>query len=202
MRSPNISSMYRWVNTFFSELPGGSQDFLQLARASDGEVLGWIDEAGILQGSLVPPMVAGARFLQGSGNDTSYTTSLGSFVDMDSTNLKTTITIPVGYILIISATANVSGAAAASYYLGIAVDEQIVNFISSNSTEEATQGGLYSFSSCFVGDGGSHTVSLQFASNSGESSLTVDNYSALGPLPATGPRRLAPTLTLILAPSV
>jgi hypothetical protein len=52
MLVPNITSMYRWVNTFFSGVKNQSQDFLQLVRASDGTILGWIDEAGKLQGSL------------------------------------------------------------------------------------------------------------------------------------------------------
>lgn len=52
MQVPNITSMYRWVNTFFSSVNNQSQDFLQIVRASDGTILGWIDEAGKLQGSL------------------------------------------------------------------------------------------------------------------------------------------------------
>ena len=48
--------MYRWVNNFFTELrSGGSQDFLQLERQSDGAILGWIDEDGIPRGSLNVP---------------------------------------------------------------------------------------------------------------------------------------------------
>jgi len=52
MLLPNISAMYRWANNFFPSTKTTSQDFLQLVRASDGTILGWIDEAGKLQGSL------------------------------------------------------------------------------------------------------------------------------------------------------
>jgi hypothetical protein len=52
MLLPNISTMYKWVNDFFSAAPSTSQDFLQLVRASDGTILGWIDETGTLRGSL------------------------------------------------------------------------------------------------------------------------------------------------------
>jgi hypothetical protein len=52
MLVPNITSMYRWVNTFFSGVKNQSQDFLQLSRASDGTILGWIDETGTPRGTL------------------------------------------------------------------------------------------------------------------------------------------------------
>jgi hypothetical protein len=46
MLLPNISAMKKWVNNFFPGSKNQSQDFLQLARQSDGTVLGWIDETG------------------------------------------------------------------------------------------------------------------------------------------------------------
>lgn len=52
MQLPNISAMFKWVNNFFPGAKGGSQDFLQLIRESDGTILGWIDENGIPKGSL------------------------------------------------------------------------------------------------------------------------------------------------------
>jgi hypothetical protein len=52
MLLPNISAMYRWLNNFMPGTKSTSQDFLQLVRASDGTILGWIDENGKLQGSL------------------------------------------------------------------------------------------------------------------------------------------------------
>lgn len=52
MLFPNIATMKKWVNNFMPGAPNTTQDFLQLVRASDGTVLGWIDETGTLRGSL------------------------------------------------------------------------------------------------------------------------------------------------------
>src|SRR5208282_6511104 len=52
MLTPNISWMYKWLNNFFPGVHGESQDYLQVGRASDGTIVGWIDEEGHLQGSL------------------------------------------------------------------------------------------------------------------------------------------------------
>ena len=55
MLLPNISSLKKLVNNFFPGGPGGSEDFVQLIRQSDGTVLGWVDEGGVPRGSLAPP---------------------------------------------------------------------------------------------------------------------------------------------------
>jgi hypothetical protein len=81
---PNVSSMYKWVNDFFAGAgaqSGGSQDFLQCIRASDGKILGWIDETGTLRGSLAPSG-SGIRILNGSGNG-NYGTSSNTYVAVD-----------------------------------------------------------------------------------------------------------------------
>ena len=52
MIKPNIAWMYQWLNNFFPGINGESQDYLQIGRASDGTIVGWIDEEGHLQGSL------------------------------------------------------------------------------------------------------------------------------------------------------
>jgi hypothetical protein len=57
---PNVAAMFKWVNSFFPAAKGGSQDFVQLIRESDGEVLGWIDESGTLRGSLATGSGGGA----------------------------------------------------------------------------------------------------------------------------------------------
>jgi len=53
MQFPNIAAMSKWVNNFFPGAPTGSQDFLQIARQSDGTIFGWIDENGFPKGSLL-----------------------------------------------------------------------------------------------------------------------------------------------------
>ena len=54
MLTPNVSTMYKWLNNFFPGVKGESQDYLQIGRESDGTIVGWIDENGFPQGSLVP----------------------------------------------------------------------------------------------------------------------------------------------------
>jgi hypothetical protein len=49
---PNISALKKLVNNFFPGAPNTTQDFLQLSRASDGTILGWIDETGTPRGTL------------------------------------------------------------------------------------------------------------------------------------------------------
>lgn len=201
MINPNAAAMFKWSNNFAPGVPNGSQDFLQLIRQSDGAVLGYIDPNGVPQGSLAvggSSSSAGARVLQGSANESPYviaSSGPSTFVDIDATNLKTTITVPVGSILLAFATVPVSSAVGVPYGFAIAVDGQSTNYVYSNGTTEATEGGVFSFSSSFVGDGASHTVSLRAASNSSESPVTIDNYTVLGAVNA-------PTLTLILVPSI
>jgi hypothetical protein len=70
MQLPNIAAMYLWVNNFMSGSKAQSQDFLQLARQSDGTVLGWIDETGTPRGSLAnpPSSLAGPGFIFGTAS--------------------------------------------------------------------------------------------------------------------------------------
>jgi hypothetical protein len=71
---PNISALKKLVNNFFPGAPNTTQDFLQLIRASDGTILGWIDEAGILRGSLAPsPVVAPCYINLPTANGTNTT---------------------------------------------------------------------------------------------------------------------------------
>ncbi len=57
---PNVAAMFKWVNSFFPGAKGGSQDFLQISRQSDGDILGWIDENGVPRGSLATGSGGGA----------------------------------------------------------------------------------------------------------------------------------------------
>jgi hypothetical protein len=52
VKFPNISSLKKLVNNYFPAAPNTSEDYLQLIEQSSGNVIGWIDEAGKLQGSL------------------------------------------------------------------------------------------------------------------------------------------------------
>src|SRR5271156_6544348 len=51
MKLPNVSSLFKWINPFFPGAKGGSSDFVQCIRQSDGQILSWVDENGFLQGN-------------------------------------------------------------------------------------------------------------------------------------------------------
>ena len=74
MLLPNISSLFKWVNPFYPGVKkNGSEDFLQLVRASDGTIL----ETGRARVSLALAAGGGVRVLKGpSGQTTSLTAHL------------------------------------------------------------------------------------------------------------------------------
>lgn len=191
---PNIATMKKWVNNFMPGAPNTTQDFLQLVRASDGTVLGWIDETGTLRGSLAvggSSSSAGVRVLQGSGLTDYYNTSSTSFVDVDDTYLKTTITAPVGYTLLVTASGTASSTAMGFGFIGINIDGNIWNqeFNTPNAIPSP-----FSLSASLAGDGASHVVKIQFASGSGTQVLVGNNDASYG--------FQVPVLTLTLAPSI
>src|SRR5271156_5027563 len=51
MKLPNVASLFKWINPFFPGAKGGSSDFVQCIRQSDGQILSWVDENGFLQGN-------------------------------------------------------------------------------------------------------------------------------------------------------
>jgi hypothetical protein len=51
VKIPSVGAMYRWANNFVSGVQGQKQDFLQVSRQSDGEIISWIDGDGFLQGN-------------------------------------------------------------------------------------------------------------------------------------------------------
>jgi hypothetical protein len=190
MLLPNVSSMYRWVNSLFAGAPGGSQDFLQLVRESDGKLLGWIDEGGVPRGSLALASGGGSgvRVLNGAFG-TNYVVESDSWVDVDATNLSTTITVPVGFTLVVTATANLGiGGADDIILLGLAIDGSIANYIDANIDAD---GGTVStaITVSFAGDGNSHVVALQ-----GQGNFDIESNNADGPI--------FPVMTLVLAPSI
>jgi hypothetical protein len=174
MLLPNISSLFKWINPFYPGVKNGSSDFLQLSRASDGTILGWIDETGTPRGSLaLASGGGGVRVLKGSAE---YLINNGAYADLDPTNLSTTITVPVGYALVVVAygVANFTGAGGS---LGIAVDNSVLN----STTSQLSNLVPFSVASSFAGDGNSHVIALQ-----GDGGLEV----------------LSPVMTLVLAPSI
>ncbi len=121
----------------------------------------------------------------GGGN---YTTTSATYVDVDATNLKLTVTIPTGSKLTVFADVVASNGTTATLGLaifdGAVVDETLMDFAKPVNTR----------SQMFVqtvinGDGNSHTVKLQWKVSAGTGIL--ENASAT----------LAPRMAFIMAPS-
>jgi hypothetical protein len=72
---PTVGAMYRWVNNFFAAAKGSSQDFLQISRQSDGDILGWIDSDGIPRGSLATGGGGGGANIEVAGTPIAGTTA-------------------------------------------------------------------------------------------------------------------------------
>lgn len=112
-----------------------------------------------------------------------------SWADVDATNLSTTITVPVGFTLVVTATANLGiGGADDIVLLGLAIDGSIANYIDANIDAD---GGTVStaITVSFAGDGNSHVVALQ-----GQGNFDIESNNADGPT--------FPVMTLVLAPSI
>jgi hypothetical protein len=187
MQLPNVSSMYRWTNPFYPGAPGGTQDFLQLQRASDGKLLGWIDEGGVPRGSLALASGGGSgvRVLNGAFG-TNYVVESESWVDVDATNLSTTITVPVGFALVVTVTAVLDIGEDDISLLGIAIDGSIANYLDAANGAGFVPSAL---TASFTGDGNSHVVALQ-----GQGNFDIESNNADGPT--------FPVMTLVLAPSI
>jgi hypothetical protein len=187
---PNISSLFRWVNNYQPGAPNTSRDFLQLIRQSDGTVLGFIDETGTPRGSLALGS-GGVRVLKGAFGTNYVIDSPSSWVDVDGTNLSTTITVPLGYTLVVTVAANVDGGISTTL-LGIAVDGSIVNYTDFGAAAGATPvvGNIpAALIASLAGDGNSHVIALQ-----GQGSFNIESNNADGPQ--------IPVMTLVLAPSI
>jgi hypothetical protein len=178
MLLPNVSSLFEWTNNFSPAAPAGSEDFLQLIRYSDGKILKFIDETGTPRGSLAvggSGGIGGVRVLNGAFG-TNYVVDSDSWVDVDATNLSTTITVPVGFTLVVTATANLGiGGADDIVLLGLAIDGSIANYINANIDAD---GGTVStaIAASLAGDGNPHIVALQ-----GNGSFIIESNNAAGP---------------------
>src|ERR1700683_375292 len=62
MLTPNIATMYRWLNNQYPGVVGEAQDFLQIGNQSSGVIEGWIDELGIPRGTLATRPLDGGAF--------------------------------------------------------------------------------------------------------------------------------------------
>ena len=162
MSNPNAAAMFKWTNNFAPGAPNESQDFLQLIRQSDGAVLGYIDPSGVPQGSLALASGGGVRVLKGAFG-TNYVVDSDSWVDVDATNLSTTITVPVGFTLVVTVAACMNFGAEAAL-MGIAIDGTVVNYTNADGAAGVTSvvgNAPAALIASFTGDGASHVVALK-----------------------------------------
>jgi hypothetical protein len=187
MLLPNVSSLFKWTNNFSPAAPAGSEDFLQLIRYSDGKLLGWIDENGTPRGSLALASGGGSgvRILNGAFG-TNYVVDSDSWVDVDATNLSTTITVPAGFTLVVTVTAVLDIGEDVISLLGIAIDGSIANYLDAANGAGFVPSAL---TASLAGDGNSHVVTLQ-----GQGNFDIESNNAEGPI--------FPVMTLVLAPSI
>ena len=114
---------------------------------------------------------------KGSGNGTNYQTSSVSYVVVDSTNLVYTVTIPVGWKLLIWVSGALRNpASGVIVYVALADNSTII-------TEESMYtavGSEIPFSFCWVitGDGASHTIDLSLRSDTSGQPVQIINRTA------------------------
>lgn len=126
---------------------------------------------------------------KGSGNGTDYTSTSTAYVDVDATNLAYTVTIPTGWKLLVWAYGS-------GYLTTATVTANVALFDSGTliATEiESTIGTVDSFYLHYViaGDGGSHTVKLQYKTSSGSDAVNLVNSSTT----------VLPSMLFLLTPS-
>jgi len=139
---------------------------------------GGISQWGNCNGTASPTMV----LKTGTANGTAYSTTSGSPSNVDGTNLVYTVTIPVGWKMIISCSGIVqadfsSGNTGGVVYLydthtSSSIQQTIVQF-----TAPSNQAVPFSMTTMIVGDGNSHTFELQFESLSGSTKFSIVNGS-------------------------
>lgn len=101
----------------------------------------------------------------GAGN---YSTSSSSFVDVDSSNLSYTVTVPVGYkILINTCYSWTNSSGSAEVVICISVDgASVIENLNNQPTDTSTaNGGALTY--IFNGDGASHTFELKWKTDAG-----------------------------------
>ncbi|HVI10242.1 MAG TPA: hypothetical protein VND65_18270 [Candidatus Binatia bacterium] len=124
----------------------------------------------------IPVVVNPTITLKKGTNAGDYTTTSGSFVAVDGTNLSYTVVIPVGWKLKIEAAGTIDAPAIGS---SVTTDVAIFDGASllngstmqdSNGTPSQTP---FAFAWVINGDGASHTITLQFKQDGGSASAAI-----------------------------
>lgn len=126
----------------------------------------------------------------GGGN---YSSASTAYVAIDNTNLTYTVTIPVGWKLMVWATADV-GVLTAAVAVFFAIVDGVTTLVESQvipSTTVATSTKQITLMDVITGDGASHTVTMQYRTSNAADSVTAINTSST----------LTPHMTFLLTPS-
>jgi len=103
------------------------------------------------------------------------------YTDIDSTNLKTTIVIPVGSKLLLQARVQLTSNSG-NYAIAL-VDTSTSTVLDAFSTTQTSTPAYFNLLAVITGDGASHTISLQYAlSGSGTETVIIGN-NAVGSSP-------------------
>jgi hypothetical protein len=124
-------------------------------------------EASQAAGTVTTVMLAGSK------TGTNYSTTSGTFVNVDGTNLAYTTTLPVGYKMTITATGTINVTSNETSLIGIA--DSVGGVLNASAFSSMIEAPLsFAVMGLVVGDGASHTVSLQWTSGSG----TLEMFNA------------------------
>jgi hypothetical protein len=129
----------------------------------------------------VPYQYKGTNFTQyahrqGSGNGTDYSTTSGTYVWVDTSNLQVTVTIPTGFTALVWATGTMSVSTASTGVVAVS-DGTPANLVGTSQLVFGTAWVSFCAMGRVTGDGASHTFGLAYASGGGGPSIKLWNQS-------------------------
>jgi len=146
--------------------------------------------APVINGTPTGTGIPTVTLKKGSGGG-NYTTSSATYVQVDSTNLLYTVTIPTGWKLIATAGADITSNTAAVLVLIAIADGGSVIVESGVTPSAATVVSRINCSTIITGDGASHTIDLRFRTSNVADAAVLTNITST----------LLPTMTFLLTPS-
>ena len=167
-----------------ARLAVGANGLALVADSAEATGIKWATPAAV-------GTISAAGILTGSGSGVDYSTTSASFVDVDATNLKVTVTVPTGAkFLIVAVTlyyaqGTITDGAAHVRILAAGTAQTAV-FI--NNTSAAALAAPYTFYAVVINPtAGSQTIALQFAGD-GAQAITIRNPAAEGETASFGTR--------------
>lgn len=136
--------------------------------------------------------ISAAGTLAGSASDTDYSTTSATFVDVDATNLKVTVTVPTGAkFLLVMATFTVPNGVitdAANRVQILAAGSAVAPAVYSNNTTLSYSGSYTIYAVVANPTAGSQTIALQFRGD-GVNAFVIKNKILEGGVGATDQKR-------------